>query len=74
MTAAPIQTSDTAAIAAAFVSARLSQTAVPDYPGALPTAMSQSYAIQDEAIGLFPDTIIGWKVGGVALVWRPSLF
>lgn len=73
MTNAPIQTPDTSAIAGAFVAARLSQTATPDYPGVLPTAMSQSYAIQDEAIGLFPDAIIGWKVGGVPPAQQPAL-
>ena len=73
MTAAPIQTAETAAIAAAFVAARLSRIALPGYPGDLPTAMSQSYAIQDQAIALFPDTIIGWKVGGVPPLQQPAL-
>lgn len=73
MTAAPIQTVGAAAIAEAFVSARLSKTALPGYPGVLPTAMSQSYAIQDEAIGRFPDTIVGWKVGGVPPPQQPTL-
>lgn len=73
MTDQSIQTPESSAIAAVFVAARLSQTATPDYPGVLPTAMSQSYAIQDEAIALFPDTIIGWKVGGVPAAQQPAL-
>ena len=73
MTAAPIETSESGAIAAAFVAARLSQTATPDYPGVKPTAMVQSYAIQDEAIARFPDRIIGWKVGGVPPAQQPAL-
>lgn len=73
MTAAPIQPPEASAIAAAFVSARLSQTALPGYPGALPTALNQSYAIQDEAISLLPDAIIGWKVGGVPAAQQPVL-
>jgi len=53
------------AIARAFVEARLAGRSLPDFPGDIPAAMSGSYVIQDIAIGLFPDTVIGWKVGGV---------
>lgn len=53
------------ATARSFVSARLSAVATPDYPGAVPDSLAEAYAIQDMAIGLFPDAIIGWKVGGV---------
>ena len=52
-------------IAARFVDARLSHTALSDYPGRRPLDMATAYATQDAAIDLFPDEIIGWKVGGV---------
>jgi 2-keto-4-pentenoate hydratase len=65
MTAEPVRDSSAAATAEAFVSARLAARATPDYPGALPVTMADGYAIQEIAIGLFPDEIIGWKVGGV---------
>jgi len=73
MTAEPSREQDAAAIAQAFVAARLSQAATPDYPGELPTTMSRSYEIQEAAITLFPDAIIGWKVGGVPPAQQPAL-
>ena len=47
--------------------------ALPGYPGDMPQAMAESYAIQDIAIGLYPDEIIGWKVGGVPPAQQPKL-
>jgi len=58
--------SNPAATAEAFVSARLAARATPDYPGVLPTSLDEGYAVQEIAIGLYPDQIIGWKVGGIA--------
>jgi len=65
--------SDPAAIARRFVAARLAARATPDYPGPIPATMAESYAIQDVAIGLFPDRLIGWKVGGVAPALQAKL-
>lgn len=73
MSATPVPDSGSAAaltaghadIARQFVEARLVARCTPDYPGALPQSMAESYAIQDIAIGLFPDEVVGWKVGGV---------
>jgi len=53
------------AIAARFVEARLGRFALPDYPGMKPASMAEAYATQEAAIGLFPDEVIGWKVGMV---------
>lgn len=61
------------AIARRFVSARLERRCTPDYPGRIPQTMAESYAIQDIAIGLAPDTVVGWKVGGVPPAQRPKL-
>lgn len=52
-------------VAAGFVEARLSARALRAYPGALPQTLAQAYAIQDEAIRLWPDALAGWKVGRI---------
>jgi len=62
-----------ASIAEQFVAARLAQRCTPDYPGAVPQTMAEAYAIQDIAIGLFPDVVVGWKVGGVPPALQPKL-
>lgn len=66
-------TADHADIARQFVEARLAARCTPDYPGAIPQSMAESYAIQDIAIGLFPDEVVGWKVGGVPPALQPKL-
>ncbi len=48
-----------------FVEGRLHSRGFSRYPGRVPTDMVEAYAIQDIAIGLFPDEVIGWKVGMV---------
>lgn len=74
MTAAPDHTpSADRAVAEAFVSARLAARAVPDYPGDLPQQLARAYAIQDAAIALYPDRVVGWKVGGVPPAQQPAL-
>lgn len=55
--------------AATLVGARLAGQALLEFPGALPADATAAYAYQDEAIGLWPDTIAGWKVGLVAADW-----
>lgn len=51
--------------AAAFVEARLSARSVAAYPGALPGTLDEAYAIQRDAIHLWPDKVAGWKVGRI---------
>jgi 2-keto-4-pentenoate hydratase len=50
-------------IARAFVGARLAAAPLAAYPGALPADLSTAYAVQDAALGLWQDRIVGWKVG-----------
>ena len=50
-------------IAERFVQARLEARAVDGYPGQIPQTMDQAYAVQEAAIALYPDEIVGWKVG-----------
>jgi 2-keto-4-pentenoate hydratase len=54
-----------ASIAEAFVAARRSGAALPDFPGIIPDSLAAAYACQDAAIALWDDEIVGWKVGGV---------
>jgi 2-keto-4-pentenoate hydratase len=56
-------------IASRFVSARLAGQALPAYPGALPESLDAAYARQDAAIALWPDTVVGWKVGRIPDAW-----
>lgn len=59
--------------ARAFVDARLSATGVTSYPGEKPTTLSEAYEIQNSAVNAFPDTLVGWKVGGINGEWRDQL-
>jgi 2-keto-4-pentenoate hydratase len=49
--------------AAAFVAARREARAAPVYPGAWPLSEAEAYAVQADAIALWPDSVAGWKVG-----------
>lgn len=60
-------------VAESFVAARLAARALPDYPGPLPATLAEAYARQDVAITLWPDEIVGWKVGGIADSWAGRL-
>ena len=53
-------------IAKSFVEARRAARALPDYPGAVPARLVESYTIQEKAIALYDRPIIGWKIGRVA--------
>ena len=60
-------------IARRFVTARLNATALPQFPGALPEGLDGGYACQDRAIALWPDVIVGWKVGRIPDELQASL-
>jgi 2-keto-4-pentenoate hydratase len=53
------------AIARRLVEARLAAASLAEYPGDIPQDLETGYAIQDAAIALWPDEIIGWKLGRV---------
>ena len=53
------------AIAEAFVAARRAGTALPDFPGAMPTDLATAYRVQDEALALAGGRVAGWKVGRI---------
>jgi 2-keto-4-pentenoate hydratase len=56
-------------VAARFVQARRLAGSFSAYPGAQPQDLDAAYRCQDEAIALWGDTIVGWKVG-----WIPEPF
>ncbi len=61
--------SPTQDVARRFVEARLAARSLADYPGPLPDNIDESYARQDAAIELWPDRVVGWKVGKIPDVW-----
>lgn len=52
-------------IAQSFVEARRAGRSLPDYPGRVPVALADAYAVQDAAIALNEAEIGGWKVGRI---------
>lgn len=55
-----------AAIAAAFVQARLRGVSLAGFPGDIPADLVTAYQVQDLAIARWPDRLVGWKVGYIA--------
>lgn len=56
---------DPAAVARQFVAARRAARSLPDFPGALPPDMETGYLVQEAAIDLWPEPVVGWKVGRI---------
>jgi 2-keto-4-pentenoate hydratase len=56
---------DAKGVAAEFVKARHAAGSFTKYPGALPPDLAAAYRCQDEAISLWKDTVVGWKVGWI---------
>lgn len=54
-------------ISKCLVEARLNARALPDFPGRLPVALEQAYAIQTASIERWPDEVAGWKVAMLPL-------
>ena len=52
-------------IARSFVGARRAGHALPDYPGHMPSALDDAYAVQDAALALAGGAVAGWKVGRI---------
>ena len=56
---------DAKGMAAAFVKARRSAGSFTQYPGTQPPDLASAYRCQDEAIALWHDAVVGWKVGWI---------
>jgi 2-keto-4-pentenoate hydratase len=52
-------------IAESFVRARREGTAIVDFPGTIPAALAEAYAVQDRALALDGRRVAGWKVGKI---------
>lgn len=52
-------------IASRFVTARRAAVSLPHYPGDIPADLATGYAVQDAAIALWGQPVIGWKVGRI---------
>lgn len=64
--AKPASAFDPARIARQFVDARRAARALPGFPGELPAGMAEGYRVQEAAIALWPEPVVGWKVGRIA--------
>lgn len=64
--ARPASAFDPAQIARQFVEARRAARALPGFPGGLPAGMAEGYRVQEAAIALWPEPVVGWKVGRIA--------
>lgn len=62
-----------ASVARQFVDARLAARALPGFPGPLPADMAQGYLAQEAGIGLWPEPVVGWKVGRIPLELQAEL-
>jgi 2-keto-4-pentenoate hydratase len=58
------------AIAERFVRARNEATSLATYPGPMPPDLATAYHVQDHAIALVTDKLVGWKVGLIAPALR----
>ena len=50
-------------VAAELVAARSEGRSLTGFPGAVPASMPAAYQIQDLAMSLWPDSLVGWKIG-----------
>jgi len=54
-----------AAIAQSFHDARREARPLGAFPGKLPASLAEAYAVQEAAIGLWPEPVRGWKVAAI---------
>lgn len=64
---------DPASVARQFVEARLAGRPLAAFPGPLPADLTQGYLAQEQAIGLWPDRVVGWKVGRIPVELQAEL-
>ena len=50
-------------VAAELVAARTEGRSLTGFPAAVPASMAAAYQIQDLAMSLWPDSLVGWKIG-----------
>lgn len=57
-------------ISNALTRARRGGLSIDAYPGEIPSDLTEAYAIQRRSIDSWPDSVAGWKVGGIPLDFR----
>ena len=60
-----LRTHEAAAIADRFLVARRQAAGLSHFPGDMPAALDEAYAIQDHAIAAWGKPVVGWKVGRI---------
>ncbi|KEO87713.1 hypothetical protein EH31_06505 [Erythrobacter longus] len=60
-------------ISSTLVQARLGAGSLESFPGALPACLDDAYKVQALSRGVWPDKVVGWKVGGIAPKHRAVL-
>ncbi|MEM9532559.1 MAG: 2-keto-4-pentenoate hydratase [Pseudomonadota bacterium] len=61
------------AISRRLITARANAEALAEFPGQLPATLAEAYAVQSASIARWPDTIAGWKVGGIPEAFQTTL-
>ena len=57
-------------ISSELVGARQRAAVLDRFPGALPTSLADAYRVQRSSIRRWPDSVAGWKVGGIDDAFR----
>lgn len=60
-------------ISRALLDARCQAGSLTEFPGQLPATLDEAYKVQAVSRAKWPDTVIGWKVGGIPPVHREAL-
>lgn len=60
-------------ISSTLVQARLGAGSLESFPGALPANLEEAYRVQALSRGVWPDQVVGWKVGGIPPRHRAAL-
>jgi 2-keto-4-pentenoate hydratase len=55
-----------AVVAAELVTARREGRSLTRFPGVIPASMSEAYQIQELAMSLWQDSLVGWKIGYIS--------
>jgi 2-keto-4-pentenoate hydratase len=61
------------AISNALVSARREAGSLSAFPGQMPDSLASAYRVQAVSRSIWPDAIVGWKVGGIPPRFREAL-
>lgn len=60
------------AVAAELVAARRDGRSLTRFPGPVPASMAEAYQIQESAMSLWQDSLVGWKIGYIPADYRTA--